>query len=128
MIVSMSTVSSSAASPSGVTMTPRSVLARKPRLTSACVVVAHSTRALGALTSGNVCVAYAPRTVVSAMESGATMQTVSIIGRWYVDARRQATSAQTAPEVATSASGFAADRCSGIAARDDSKIGLERHP
>ncbi len=62
------------------------------------------------------------RTVVSAMESGATMQTVSIIGRWYVDARRQATSAQTAPEVATSASGFAADRCSGIAARDDSKM------
>ena len=53
MIVSMSTVSSSAASPSGVTMMPRSVFARKPRVMSAWVVIVHSARRLGTLMSGN---------------------------------------------------------------------------
>ena len=73
MIVSMSTVSSNAASPSGVTMMPRSVFARKPRAMSAWVVIVHSTRALGVLTSGSACVAYAHSTVALAMESGAKM-------------------------------------------------------
>jgi len=78
---SIGTASRMAARPSGSTMMPRAVFARRPRFTRACVVVAHSTRALGVLTSGTDCIAYAPRTVASAMVNGWVIEKDSFMRR-----------------------------------------------
>lgn len=92
MRVSMSTVSSRCAVPSGVTTMPLGVFCKAPRRTRACVTLAHSRCSAGVRPVGRLRVAYPCNTLISAIDIGvATFITVGFMHRTYHRLLEQAT-------------------------------------